>query len=256
MTNPCLLDIYFGPHLPESLTTYFERLLQSADMVAMEFAASNGEQDEERQWNAISRGDRLPPTTAFSELEEFTYGLLERLFLTNKLVVFEKSPVKKDEMEHLQSLYEESRIHWEKREIDKAVQLLREYELGFASQIPRRDMEYALQLRDLMTRYTGKRILAIRGILHDETLPRILDEKGISYAPHLFRESYAYSVAEEVTRSIIQGEAIRDATLVRRHIEQDYIFKAGSHDYDTRLRVKERVLSMSQSDVENYTPVP
>lgn len=251
-----MLKIYFGTHLPESLTSQFDRLLQCTDIVAMEFACSNGEQEEERNWNAVSRGEDLPPTTALSELEEFTNGFLGRLVLTNKLVVFEKSPVKKNEQEQACSLYDESPRQWALREIDKAVQLLRKCETDSSSRILRRDIAYAQQLQSLTTEYTGKEMLCVRGTMHYETLPIILGEKGINFRSYLFKEPYTYSLAEEVTRAIVHGQTVSDEILMRRHIEEDYTFQVGSHNYETRVRIREKVLSMNKTDIDRYIATP
>ncbi len=57
----------------------------------MEFADANGEQEVEHFWNAVSKGKVFPPQSTLSPFEEYTKGILDRLFFTNKLVEFERS---------------------------------------------------------------------------------------------------------------------------------------------------------------------
>lgn len=87
-------------HLQESFTQRFDELFQSSQIIAIEFADANGEQEQEAFWNAVSRGEQYVPTTMQSQFSEFTRELLERLISTNKMVDFERSPVKKKHTKH------------------------------------------------------------------------------------------------------------------------------------------------------------
>lgn len=250
-----LLSLFFVSHSPESFTPKFSELFQLSVVIAVEFAYANGEKEAENYWNAVSRGDAYPPTSARSHVEKFTKGLLDRLFFTAKLVEFERSAVNKTEDDQMLSLYEKSRRFWRQRQIHKAVEGLREWRLSFAKQIQERDTSYARQLKDLATVNVDKRILCVRGLLHQESLSRELQQIGVDFDSYRFKEPYAYSIAESVTLASLHGKAVEDETLIRLHIEEDYADReivTGNFNYDTRQRIKRKVLSMNQADIRAY----
>ena len=77
----------------------------------------------------------------------------------------------------------------------------------------------------------------------------------MAFDSYLFREPYVYSIAESVTIASLHGEIVTDNTLVRLLIEEDYASKeisVGNFNYETRLSMRERVLSMTQSNVDEY----
>lgn len=201
------------------------------------------------------RGDAFPPTSTLSAFEEFTKGLLERLIFTNKFVAFERSAVKKTEDEQMNALYQEARRLWRQKEILRAVAQLRKFEEEFALQIEKRDVSYAQQLQSLSTKNADKRILCVRGLLHRESLSRELQQRSVAFDSYRFREPYVYSIAESVTIAFLHGEGVEDCTLVRLLIEQDYANKeiaADNFTYETRQRIREKVLTMTQADVDGY----
>lgn len=221
----------------------------------MEFAYANGEQEQEDSWNAVSRGDAIPTASSLSAFEEFTNGLLERLNFSNKSVAFERSAVKRAEDEEMNALYQEARRLWRQKEILEAVVQLRKFEEEFALQIEKRDVAYAQQLQSLSTKNANKKILCVRGLLHQESLSRELQRRGVVFDSYLFREPYVYSIAESVTITFLHGEVVEDDKIVRLFIEQDYANKeiaADNFTYETRQRIREKVVTMTQADVERY----
>lgn len=251
----CLLTLSFVSHSPESFTPRFDELFQLAEVIAMEFADANGEQEQEGFWNAVSRGEKLPPSSTLSPFEEFTKGLLERLFFANKTVEFERSAVKKTEAEQTDVLLQEARKLWRQKQIQQAVGVLRKFEREFALQIEKRDVSYSQRLQTVATENADKRILCVRGLLHREPLQRELQQRRVAFDSYLFKEPYVYSIAESVTIAFLHGEGVGDDTLVRLHIEQDYSNKeiaAGNFNYETRQRIREKVLSMTQADIDEY----
>ena len=167
-----MLSLFFVSHLPESFTPKFDELFQLAEVIAMEFAYANGEREQEDFWNAVSRGSVLPPASSLSNFEEFTKGLLERLFCTDKLVRIERSPAKRTEDEQMNSLHLEARRLWRQKRVEDAIQGLRKWQKEFTLQIQRRDISYAQQLQNLVTKSADKRLFCVRGLLHRECLSR------------------------------------------------------------------------------------
>jgi hypothetical protein len=250
-----LLSLFFCSHSPESFTPKFDELFQLSEIIAVEFAYVNGEKEAENYWNAVSRGDDYPPTTAQSHVDKFTRSFLDRLFFTTKLVKFELSAVNKTEDDRLLSLYEKSRRLWRQKQIRKAVEGLREERRNFALQIQERDASYARQLKSLVIANVDKRILCVRGLLHQESLSRELQQIEVAFDSYRFKEPYVYSIAELVTIASLHGEVVKDDTLVRVHIEEDYADKeisTGNFNYETRLRIREKVLSMTQGNIDEY----
>jgi hypothetical protein len=90
--------------LIESFTPRFDELFELTQVIAMECADANGEQEEEGFWNAVCRGEKFLSSSDFSHLSAFTQGLLDRLLSSNKTAVFERSPVTKDEAEQTDAL--------------------------------------------------------------------------------------------------------------------------------------------------------
>jgi hypothetical protein len=251
-----MLSLFFGSHLPESFTPKFDELFQLSEVIAMEFADSNGEREEEGFWNAVSKGNALPPSSTLSPFEEFTKGILDRLIFTNKRVEFERSAVKKAEAERTDVLLQEARKLWRQKQTQQAVGVLRKFEQEFALQIGKRDVSYAQQLQSLLAENADKRILCVRGLLHRESMQRELQQRRAAFDSYSFKEPYVYSISESVTIAFLHGDEVRDDTLVRVHIEQDYSSKeiaAGNFNYETRQRIREKVLSMTQGDVDDYT---
>jgi hypothetical protein len=243
--------------LPESFTPKFDELFQLAEVIAMEFAYANGEGQEEEFWNAVSRGEALPPASILSSFGKFTKGFLDRLFFAgkSKSVEFERSPVKKTEDEQMNSLYQEARRLWRQKQVPKAVEGLRKWQQVFAMQIQKRDISYSHQLQSLATETAAKRILCVRGLLHEESLSRELRHIGVVFDSYLFKEPYVHSIADSVTIASLRGEVVEDDTLVRLLIEQDYADKeiiADNYRYETRLRIREKVLSMNQPEIDEY----
>jgi hypothetical protein len=217
----------------------------------MEYADANGEQEEEDHWNAVSRGD----ITSAQVPDEFTKGLLDRLFRTNKLVEFEKSPVKKTEANQTEALLHEARRFWRQKQTQQAVGVLRKFEQEFALQNEKRDVSYAQQLQTTVTKNAGKRILCVRGMLHQESLERELQQRRVTFDSCLYKEPYVYSIAEYVQIAFLHGERVGDDTLVRLHIGLDYSNKeiaTENFNYETRKRIREKVLSMTQADIDWY----
>lgn len=247
-----MLKLYFATHLVEAFTTQFDDLLSWAEIVAMECAYSDDAGDVEEYWNAVSDGRAIPTPCALSPMEEFRNEFLDRLMLKNKIIVFERSPFKKGDQEKVDALYDEARAFWSSGDAEKAIRKLGEYEKEFGSQSIRRDIEYSKQLRSLTTGYAGKTILCYRGVLHYETLPVLLWKEGVSFSSHIFMEPYVHPFAEEVAVRLIKGQEASDEALVLRHIEQDLIFEAGSYDYKTKMKVKDKVASMTRNDVKKY----
>jgi hypothetical protein len=250
-----LLSLFFVSHLPESFTPKFDELFRLAEVIAMEFADANGEHEQEDFWNAVSRGDALPPASTLSPFEEFTKGLLERLFFTKKTVEFERSAVKKTEAEQTDALLQEAGKHWRQKQIPEAVGLLRKFEEQFALQIVKRDVSYAQRLQTVATENANKRILCVRGLLHREPLQRELQQRGVTFDSFQFREPYVHTIAESVTVAFLHGDRVANDTLVRLRIEQDYSNReiaAGNFNYETRQRIREKVSSMTEADIDQY----
>lgn len=251
-----LLSLFFVSHLPESFTPRFDELFRSAEVIAMEFADANGEQEQEDFWNAVSRGKKLPPASTLSSLEEaFTKGLLDRLFFTKKTVEFERSPVKKIQAEQTDALLREARKLWRQKQIKQAVELSRKFEREFALQIGERDVSYAQRLQTVATDNADRRILCVRGLLHRESLQRELQQRRVAFDSYQFKEPYIYSITDSVTIAFVHGDGVSDDTLVRLHIEQDYSNKqiaARNFNHQTRQRIREKVLSMTQADIDEY----
>jgi hypothetical protein len=245
-----MLKVYFVPHTNEAFTTQFDELFSWSYVLAMEFAYSNGDQDVEKYWNEVSRGVRLHRASALSPQEEFTDGILGHVQLTFKPVEFERSPVKKSEMERTNDIFDEARKLWKSGEIDKALNRLDVFEREFASHIDRRDRYYSRQLQVTVKKYSEKNILCLRGVLHSETLPRLLRDLGVGFSSYLFTETYVHPLAEEVTANLLQSQPISRDTLMRRHIEQDLL--AGRYEYKTKLAIKEKVAAMKQAEIEEY----
>jgi hypothetical protein len=88
-----------------------------------------------------------------------------------------------------------------------------------------------------------------------EPLSRELQQIGVAFDSYLIKEPYVYSIAESVTIASLHGEVVKDNTLVRLLIEEDYANEEiipGSLNYETRLRIREKVLSMRQADIDEY----
>lgn len=221
----------------------------------MEFAYADGEQEVEDFWNAVSKGNALSPPSSLSPFEEFTKDILDRLSFTNKRVEFEKSPIKKTEDSQMDALVKEARTLWRQKQTQQAVGVLRKFEQEFALQIEKRDVSYAQRLQMMATENADKRLLCVRGLLHREQLERELQQRRVTFDSYLFKEPYVYSIAESVTIAFLHGDAVADDTLVKLHIEQDYSNKeiaAENFNYETRQRIREKVLSMTQADIDGY----
>lgn len=250
-----MLDLFFVSHSPESFTPESDKLFESAEIVAMEFADPEGQEEEEGFWNAVSRGEAFPPRGTLSPLEQFANGLLGRLFLTKKTIEFERSAIKKTETRQADTLLQEARKFWRQKRTLQAVRLLREFEKEFASQIEERDISYAERLQTLATGNAEKRILCVRGLLHREPLERELQQRKVAFDSHVFRDPYVYTISESVTVALLHRGEVADDTLVRLHIEQDYFNKeiaAGNSNYETRQRIRQKALSMTQTDIDEY----
>jgi hypothetical protein len=247
-----LMELYFAQHLLEAFTPLFDKLLGQTEILAMECACCDNAEEVERYWNAVSNGEAIHRSSALSPMEEFTDELLDRLMLQNKVIIFERSPFKKSDQDRADDLYEESRTFWECGEIEKAVRRLGEYDRELASQSVQRDIEYSKQLKSLTNKYPGKTILCSRGIVHFETLPILLSQQGVSFSSYLFTEPYVHPFAEEVVVRLIKGQEVSDKALMLRHIEQDLIFEAKSYDYETKIKIREKVLSMSEDGLKSY----
>lgn len=118
-----------------------------AEDIAMEFADAYGEVEEEGFCDAVSRGEAIPPPSTLPPFEEFTKGLLERLFLANKTIEFERSVVKKNEAKQTDALLQEARKLWRQKQTQQSVGLLRKFEKEFALQIEKHDVSYAQRLQ-------------------------------------------------------------------------------------------------------------
>lgn len=246
-----MLSLFFVTHHPESFTAKFDELFEFSEIIAIEFFYANGEKSEEDYWNAVSRGDADPPLRA----EQFTKGLLERLSHTEMRVEFERSPVKKSETDQTDALRQEARKHWRQKQTEQAVGVLRRFEHEFASEIEKRDASYGQQLHDLSTKNPDKRILCVRGLLHQESLSRELQRRRVAFDPYRFKEPYVYSIAESVTVAFLHRDEVADDMLVRLHIEQDYSEKeiaADNFNYERRQAIREKVQSMSQAELAEY----
>jgi hypothetical protein len=188
------------------------------------------------------------------EQENFLYisQSLRYLMRKHRLVVFEKSPFKKSDQERVDAMYDEARSFWASGEIEKSLGKLDEYEREFASQSVRRDSVYSTQLRDLTTEHAGKAVLCLRGPVHYDALPILLRRDEVNFSSFLFTEPYVQPLGEAVVCRIIHGQANDDEILTRLHIYQDFVFKAGTYDYNSKLKCSEKALALTASGIEAY----
>lgn len=244
-----LLKLYFATHLVEAFTKQFDELLSWAEILAMECACSDDAEEVEKQWNSVSNGETTPSPTGLSPIEEFTDGVLNRLMLKHKLVVFEKSPFDKSNEESVDAMYHEARSLLASGEIEKSLRRLDEYEREFASQSIQRDLVYSSQLRSLTTEHAEKAILCLRGPVHYDTLPILLRRDEVDFSSYLFTEPYVQPLGEVVVSRIIHGQALDDDTLTRIQIYQDFV---STYDYKSKLECSEKALAMTVSQIEDY----
>lgn len=246
-----MLKLFFGPHLTETLTAKFDELLSWADILAMEQAYNDDVDLVEKYWNAVSKGVVVPAPTGIFPNELFGDELKRRIMITNIDVVFERSPLNKQDESKIKSLYNESRALWQNGETKAALYKLGEREKEVASQVIRRDLEYSHQLKTLSSN-EDKNILCYRGPIHYDTLPVLLVKEDVSFSSYLFREDYSHPFAEAVTSRLIKGGEIDDHILELRHIEEDLIQSKVKFDYETRMIITKKVLEMKEPEIEEY----
>jgi hypothetical protein len=200
-----LLKLYFATHLVEAFTEQFDELLSWAEIFAMEYAYSDDVEEAEKSWNAVSNGEEAPSTSGLSPMQEFHDGLLNRLKLKHKSVVFEKSPFKQTDQLLVDAVIAEARRFWALGEKEKAVRRLFDYLREFASQSIQRDFDYSLQLHGLTAEHAEKKILCLRGPLHYDTLPVLLRRDRVDFNSYLFTEPYVPPLSEAVIGRLIRG---------------------------------------------------
>jgi hypothetical protein len=245
-----LLRVYFATHLVEAFTKQFDQLFAQADVLAMECAFFDFAEEAEKSWNAVSNGGTKSNTPTESFMQEFGDELLNRLMLTHKLVVFEKSPYSDIDKLKVDGMFAGARHWWAAEDREKAILDLGKYLVEFATQSVRRDIDYSLQLRNLTVQHPEKTILCLRGPLHYYTLPILLVANGVNFSSHLFTHHYVPPLSEAVISRIIHGEDIENETLIRLHIYHD--FAAGALDYNSRLECSRKALAMTTTEIEEY----
>jgi hypothetical protein len=104
----------------------------------------------------------------------------------------------------------------------------------------------------MATENADKRVFCVRGLLHRESLQRELQQRRVIFDSYGFKEPYVYSIAESVTIAFLHSDEVADDTLVRLHIELDYQGIAENLNHETRQRIREKVLSMTQADINDY----
>jgi hypothetical protein len=185
--------------------------------------------------------------SAYSPFYEFTIKLLELLHHSRKPSVVEKSPLRLNDQCKVRDLSEQAFSHWKKAEIDIAILKFEQYEREFVSQTIRRDTAYAYQLQQLLS--TGTSILSVRGSLHSQTLPQLLQTRAIEFEAVIFKAPYVLSKQEEVVMKIL-GDSLAKEDIILCLIQQD--LEGQNHDYQTKLKVKEKLSTMTSNDISGY----
>jgi hypothetical protein len=218
----------------------------------MELAVDGQKATEyERIINEVCNGERDPEdaVNTHSLFHAFTIKLLEFLHNSKKPVVFEKSPITENDERNTQFLSKQAFDYWRKADTDNAISKFEQYEIAFSSQIVSRDTAYAEQLHKLLSN-GNTRILSIRGSLHSQTLPALLQARKIEFESVLFRVPYILSKQEEVIVKIIHGESPTKEDIALCFIQQD--LEGLIPDYETKLKVKEKLSAMSSEDISRY----
>jgi hypothetical protein len=248
-----LLKIYFATHQIEAFTEQFDELFSQAEVFAMECAFSDYAEEAEKAWNEVCNSGTQSTISFEPHMEEFGNELVNRLTLKHKLVVFEKSPYTNVDKMKVDSTFAMARHSWLRGEREKAVKLLAEYVVEFASQILGRDIDYSSQLPEVSLKYPEKTIMCLRGPLHYDTLPILLAEKRVNFSSCLFTGPYISPLGEAVVSRVIHGEAIEKETLTRLHIYHDIL--DGRFDYNSKLECSNKALAMTATEVEKYVPL-
>jgi hypothetical protein len=253
-----MLRIFFGPHSLDTFTLQFDQLLEWGDVLAMEYAYANGETEVGQYWTDVAQGRTIFTESGLpgEEFRDCFLGRLSELSLTkSRVVVIERSPIKKIDEENLVGLYNESRESWSKVDVSLAVLKLRAHDQQFAEHQKQRDISYAQQLKGIVATYSDKSVLCYRGALHYETLRPLLIKENVKFESYLFCSPYLPPFGEEITKMFIDGRHVNDEIMMRRHIEQDLLFnrlKLQAYSYKRALEVRNEVTAMSRREIDTY----
>jgi hypothetical protein len=248
--NDQRLKIFFAPHLPEAITPNFCGLFQQCQVFALEHSSFDEVDDKEVEWNDAAQGIEEYEPSPLSPFHLFSAKLAKTVFNSRKSVVLERSPITNSEADTTTSLFTKSRNYWGRAKFEDATRLLGEYLESFAAECDLRDRSYASQLRDMLGRFRDQKILAMRGALHYEILPDLLDGLDVQCENMTWIPNCVFTLLEEGTLRLLHGGKIDQDELVRIHIQAD--FTPVEPPYSAMLAARNKVGAMSAKDVTNY----